>query len=152
MLPMKARYAVKALVHLAVAQPQGAVSIAAIAHSEAIPRKFLEAILLELRNHGILVSRRGKLGGYALRQSCDQIWLGDVLRKLSGPLAPVPCLSKTAYQRCAECPDERACAVRLLLADVHTATLQILDNMSLADLVARLPTPLVATGAADDTA
>lgn len=142
MLPMKARYAVKALVHLAIAQPSGPVSVGAIAQRQNIPRKFLEAILLELRNHGILTSQRGRNGGYRLLQACDQIWLGDVLRRLSGPLAPVPCLSKTAYQRCAECPDEQGCAVRLLLAEVHAATLHILDNTSLADLVARMPPPI----------
>lgn len=136
MLPMKSRYAVKALVFLA--RRQAPAQIVEIAEAEAIPRKFLEAILVELRNHGLLTSRRGKNGGYALRVPPVQINLGDTIRMLTGPLAPLPCLSKTAYQRCAECTDEGTCAVRTLLADVHAATLRIMDNTTLADLLAKL--------------
>lgn len=138
MLPMKSRYALKALVYLARHQADGPVLIADIAQAEAIPRKFLEAILLELRNHGILASRRGKGGGYTLRLDPAEINLGDVIRTLTGPLAPLPCLSKTAYQRCAECTDEAACAVRLLMSEVHAATLRIIDATTLAQLVSRV--------------
>lgn len=141
MVPMKSRYALKALVYLARHQHQGPILISAIAEAEGIPRKFLEAILLELRNHGTLASRRGKHGGYSLLAKPDEIMLGEVIRTLTGPLAPVPCLSKSAYQRCAECKDEATCAVRLLLADVHTATLQILDHTSLGDLVSKVSDP-----------
>lgn len=94
MLPMKSRYAVKALVYLARHAVDGPVLIAAISQAEGIPRKFLEVILLELRNHGVLTSRRGKNGGYSLRLAPHEINLGDVIRALSGPLAPLPCLSK----------------------------------------------------------
>jgi len=141
MLPMKARYAVKALVDLARAGPGAAVPASEIARRQGIPRKFLEAILVELRNAGVLASRRGTHGGYALLRAPNEIGLGDVLRTLSGPLAPVPCLSKTAYRRCPECPDEAGCAVRALLADVHAAALQILDGTSLADLAAKVGPP-----------
>lgn len=145
MLPMKSRYALKALVYLALHQEKGPVLISTIAEAEGIPRKFLEAILLELRNQGVLASRRGKHGGYTLLLSADRILLGDVIRSLTGPLAPLPCLSRTAYQRCAECRDENTCAVRLLLADVHTATMKILEHTSLADLAARTVNPGAAT-------
>ncbi len=138
MLPMKSRYGLKALVHLARAGDGSPVQAAAIAQAEGIPRKFLEAILLELKNHGTLASRRGKAGGYVLRVAPANINLGDVIRVLSGPLAPLPCLSKTAYQRCAECADERTCAVRTLLADVHAEALRIVDGTTLADLVRRI--------------
>ena len=138
MLPMKSRYALKALVYLARQEDGQPVLISAIAEAEGIPRKFLEAILLELRNHGVLASRRGKNGGYTLRMAPKDINLGDVIRMLTGPMAPLPCLSKTAYQRCVECHDEATCAVRLLLADVHAATLRIVDGTTLADLLARI--------------
>ena len=138
MLPMKSRYALKALVFLARHQADGPVPVAGIAAAEAIPVKFLEAILLELRNSGILTSRRGPTGGYQLRVEPETVHLGDVIRNLSGPMAPLPCLSKTAYHRCTECVDEATCAVRLLMADVHAATLRIVDGTTLAQLVARV--------------
>ncbi len=137
MLPMKSRYAIKALVYLAQ-HGGGPVLISNISKSEGIPRKFLETILLELRNHGTLTSRRGRGGGYALRLPAEKIHLGDVIRVLTGPLAPVPCLSKTAYHACEECRDEATCAVRLLLAEVHAVTLKVVDGTSLADLVSRV--------------
>lgn len=140
MLPMKSRYALKALVFLARNQDDGPALISEIAEAEGIPRKFLEAILLELRNHGVLTSRRGRGGGYTLLLPPDQVNLGSVIRALTGPMAPLPCLSVTAYQRCAECQDESSCAVRLLLADVHAATLRIVDGTTLADLVQRVTT------------
>lgn len=145
MLPMKSRYALKALVYLALRQHDGPVLISTIAEAEGIPRKFLEAILLELRNQGVLASRRGKHGGYTLLLPAERILLGDVIRSLTGPLAPLPCLSRTAYQRCAECRDENTCAVRLLLADVHTATMKILEHTSLADLATRTVDPQAAS-------
>ena len=138
MLPMKSRYALKSLVFLARHGDDGAVPVARIATEEAIPVKFLEAILLELRNAGVLTSRRGPNGGYSLRLAPKDVHLGDVIRALTGPMAPLPCVSKTAYQRCAECVDEATCAVRLLMADVHRATLKIVDSTTLADLVSRV--------------
>jgi Rrf2 family protein len=141
MLPMKSRYALKALVYLAQHLGEGPVLISTVAEAEGIPRKFLEAILLELRNSGILTSRRGKNGGYSLLAKPEDVLLGEVFRVLTGPLAPLPCLSKTAYQRCGDCKDETHCAVRVLLADVHNATLKILDHTTLADLVEKVRDP-----------
>ena len=138
MLPMKSRYALKALVHLARFGGVAPVPVSAIAEAERIPPKFLEAILLELRNHGILGSRRGKSGGYLLLLAPDKIHLGDLIRLLSGPMAPLPCLSRSAYQRCPECADEGTCAVRLLMAEAHAATMRIIDQTTLADLLQRI--------------
>jgi len=107
MLAQKSKYALRALLVLAKEYGQGPVLISDIAHREALPQKFLELILLELRNHGILGSKKGKGGGYFLARRPELVHLGEVLRVLEGPLAPLPCVSKTAYVRCAECRDER---------------------------------------------
>lgn len=146
MLPMKARYAVKALVHIARAGG-GPCLAGEIAEAEQIPRKYLESILVELRNLGILSARRGRGGGYALLRPAAEIVLGDAIRAVSGPLAPVACLSKTAYQRCDDCVDEAACAVRLLLQQVHAAQLRIVDGTTLADLAARVELHAAVTAA-----
>ncbi len=137
MLTMKTRYALKALGILSERGLRQSTLIAEISEREAIPRKFLEAILRELRQHGLLLAQRGRGGGYRLRRPPDQIALADIIRALDGPIAPVPCLSKTAYERCAECKSESACGVRLLLKDLHTATSAVLENTTLADLVRR---------------
>jgi len=117
---------------------QGPVLISDIANREALPRKFLELILLELRNHGILGSKKGKGGGYFLARRPELVHLGEVLRVLEGPLAPLPCVSKTAYVRCAECRDERTCGIRMIMKDVRDATARILDQTSLADVLKRV--------------
>ena len=109
--------------------------IADLAAQESIPQKFLEGILLTLKNRGILKSRMGKGGGYFLARSPEEINIGEIVRTLEGPLAPFPCLSKTAYERCEECKDELHCGIRLVFKDVHEATLQILENTTLQDMV-----------------
>jgi Rrf2 family protein len=137
MLTMKTRYALKALAILSERGVQQATLIAEIAEREAIPKKFLEAILRELRQHGLLLAQRGRGGGYRLRKPPEEIALAEVIRALDGPLAPVPCLSRSAYERCSECKSERTCGVRLVLRDLHEATANILENTTLADLVRR---------------
>lgn len=134
MLSSKAKYGLKAMVHLAVRQGGGSVLIADIAEQERIPKKFLDAILLELKNHGLLNSKKGKGGGYALARPANRITVGEVLRILDGPLAPVQCVSRTAYRRCDDCVDETACAVRAVMQDVRDAIASILDNTTLADM------------------
>ena len=149
MITMKTKYALKALCRLALSQTGEPVLIADIAEAEKIPRKFLELILAELKQHGILQSRKGRGGGYLLAKNPDTITVASVLRVLDGPIAPVPCLSRTAYQRCAECADEASCGVRLILKDAHSASLQVLENTTLADMVERVssasrgPTPVL---------
>ena len=138
MLAQKSKYGLRALLVLAKEYGQGPVLISDIAHREALPQKFLELILLELRNHGILGSKKGKGGGYFLARRPELVHLGEVLRVLEGPLAPLPCVSKTAYVRCAECRDERTCGIRMVMKDVRDATARILDQTSLADILKRV--------------
>ena len=108
--------------------------IADLARQESLPRKFLELILLELRNAGVVRSKKGKGGGYLLARTPDKIMLGQVVRLFDGPLAPVPCASQTAYVPCGDCADEATCGVRLAMKAVRDATARILDHTSLAGL------------------
>ena len=129
------------MVHLARREGEGAILIADIAESERIPRKFLDAILLELKLQGFLVSKKGKGGGYALGKPARAIAVGDIIRVLDGPLAPVPCVSRTAYRRCEDCVDENACSVRAVMQDVRDALAQILDKTNMEDLSRRRAEP-----------
>jgi Rrf2 family protein len=126
----KVKYAFHAL--LALARTESLV-IPNIAAQERIPRKFLEHILLDLKRHGIVQSRRGTFGGYALRIPADRITFGRVLRILDGPIAPLACLSATAYQRCADCQTEESCEIRRVFAKVADSTRQVLDRTTIAD-------------------
>ena len=141
MLSSKAKYGLKAMVHLARRQGEGSILIADVAEAERIPRKFLDAILLELKLQGFLVSKKGKGGGYALGKPASSIAVGDIIRVLDGPLAPVPCVSRTAYRRCDDCVDEMACSVRAVMQDVRDALAKILDNTNLEDLSRRRADP-----------
>ncbi len=133
MLSKKAKYAIKALIALADQRAEP-VRISDLARAEQIPRKFLESILLGLKNQGVLQSRKGKGGGYLLARDPSTIYLGQIVRMFDGPLAPVPCASQTAYVRCADCPDEAACGVHLAMKEVRDATAHVLDGTSLAVL------------------
>ena len=135
MLSMKAKYGLRALLYLARQENQGPVLISELAAKENIPKKFLELILLDLKNHGILQSKKGKGGGYSLSRRPEAIKLGRVIRVLDGPLAPLPCASQTAYVPCDECEDEKTCGIRLVMKDVRDAMATILDNTSLADVL-----------------
>lgn len=110
----------------------GPVLAASIAARERVPRKFLDQILLELSRRGIVQSRRGRGGGYQLGRPASEISMGEIVRLLDGPLAPVPCVSHTAYRRCEECADEAACGVRLAMGRVRDAVAEILDGTTLA--------------------
>jgi Rrf2 family protein len=131
-LSRKGRYALRALYALAGREEGAPMLIADLAAQENIPRKFLEAILLELKNAGILRSKKGKGGGYVLAKSPTEIVLGDVIRVIDGPVAPIPCVSERAYARCEECSDEATCGTRLVMKQVRDAIVQILDNTTLA--------------------
>jgi len=133
MITKRAKYALKALLFLARRDETGPVLISEISDAEKIPRKFLEQILLDLKREGLLKSRMGKGGGYSLAQSPDHISLGEVLRITDGPLAPVSCVSQTAYKRCAECVSEEECSIRAVMRDVREAISDILDHTSLSD-------------------
>jgi Rrf2 family protein len=134
MLSKKAKYAIKALLALADHDREEPVRIADLARDEQIPAKFLELILLDLRNQGILQSRKGKGGGYLLARDPAQIYIGQIVRMFDGPLAPVPCASQTGYVRCADCRNEDVCGVRLAMREVRDATAKILDGTSIASL------------------
>lgn len=135
MLSKKAKYALQALLQLAKEYEQGPVLIAELARREGIPKKFLELILLDLKNHGVLQSKKGKGGGYFLGKAPQAIYVGQIIRVLDGPLAPIPCVSQTAYMKCQECPDEETCGIRLVMQEVRDATAKILDSTSLADMI-----------------
>ena len=137
-LSKKSKYGLKALLVLAQEGGRGPALIADLAKREAMPKKFLETILLELKRHRFVESRRGRHGGYFLRRKPADITFGDVIRVLDGPLAAVSCVSQTAYMPCAECLDERTCGVRLAMKKVRDATAQILDHTTLADINAQI--------------
>jgi Rrf2 family protein len=137
-LSRKSKYGLKALLVLAQEVGRGPVLISALAGRDGIPKKFLEAILLELKRRGVVQSQKGKGGGYFLRREPADITFGEVIRALDGPLAAVPCVSQTAYMRCAECVDERTCGVRLAMKEVRDATARILEHTTLADVNARV--------------
>lgn len=138
MLSRRTKYGLKALLILAEEAGRGPVLVSELAEREAIPRKFLEAILLDLNRHGLVQSKKGKGGGYLLRRPPSEVTVGDAVRALEGPLALVPCVSQTAYQRCADCLDEETCGVRLAMREVRDATARILDGMTLADVSGRV--------------
>ncbi len=136
MISQKAKYALRALLALAEAPENEPVFIADIAETQAIPRKFLEQILLDLKHQGLVVSRRGKAGGYLLLRSPETITFGEVMRIIEGPLAPLPCLSKMAYRKCEDCTDEKSCRIRRVFAGVAEATRVVLDGTTIADAIA----------------
>ncbi|MEI8315535.1 MAG: Rrf2 family transcriptional regulator [Verrucomicrobiota bacterium] len=133
----RGEYALRSLINLGIARElsRPVVPIRELAHKENIPIKFLEAILLDLNKAGYLSSKRGKGGGYSLKKPANKIIIGDVVRLIDGPLAPIRCASVTAYKKCS-CPDEAHCGLRLLMVDVRNAIANILDRYSLADIVA----------------
>ncbi len=138
MISKRTKYGLKALQFLAEHQGKGPILIAELAQKERIPKKFLELILLDLRNNGILQSKKGKHGGYSLAHEAKNINLGNVMRILEGPIALLPCASQTAYERCEECVDEKTCGIRMVMREVRDATAKILDNTTVADVVEKV--------------
>src|SRR3984957_4772063 len=134
MLSRKTKYGLKALLALAQEEGGGPVLVTDLASRDAIPKKFLEAILLELKRHGVVHSKKGQGGGYFLGRKAAEITFGEVIRVLDGPLAPVACVSETAYMKCRDCVDEKACGVRFAMKAVRDATARILDRATLADI------------------
>ena len=132
MLSQRARYALRALCYLAGREDPRPAAIADIAEASAAPRKFLEAILLELKRRQILVSSRGRLGGYLLARAPETISFADVIRALDGPLALAPCASKTAFGPCEACPGIADCPVHPALVAARDAVANVLEGWSLA--------------------
>jgi len=141
-LTKKGKYGLKAMAHLARFPPGLPVPVLEIASKQQIPKKFLDAILSELRNAGLVNSKMGKGGGYMLARAASQISVGEIIRVIDGPLAPLPCASKTRYQRCDDCLDETKCAVRLVMLDAQRALSQVLDGCTLTQMRAMAETDL----------
>ena len=135
MISQRARYAFKAVVALARAKPKEGLQIRQLCEQEKLPRKFLEQILLALKAAGYISSRRGRDGGYELLKPADQIFIGPMLRAVDGPIAPLPCLSRTAYRRCDDCRDESCCEVRIAFAQAYNGYLIALEKLSLAEVM-----------------
>ena len=135
-LSKRSEYALRALIDLGIARELGRpiLQVSELAAKEQLPIKFLEQILTQLRVAGYVQTKRGKLGGYSLAKPAAGIKLGSVIRLLDGPLAPIPCVSQTAYQRCS-CPDEAHCGLRMLMLDVRNSIARILDRSTLAQVV-----------------
>lgn len=133
MLSQKCKYALQALLSLAREPSQGLLLVSDIAERENLPKKFLEAILLELNRNGLVRSRRGRGGGYALAKPADLITFGQVVRIIDGPLAPLSCVSVNYYRRCEDCRDEMTCDIRKVMRRVRDAIANELDGTSLQD-------------------
>jgi Rrf2 family protein len=140
MLTKKAKYALRALSALA---RSGSAYVQArdIARDAHVPEKFLETILVELRNASLLESKRGARGGHRLARAAEQISIGEIVRTIDGPIAPLPCASHTRYRPCDDCVDPPNCALRLLMVDVRSAVSEVVDTRTLRDLAEATPAP-----------
>jgi Rrf2 family protein len=145
LLTNKGKYGLKAMVHLAGLGPAEIAQVGDIAEANSIPKKFLDQIFSELRKAGYVHSKKGKAGGYALAKPAHTISVGQIIRVLDGPLAPIQCASVTAYRRCADCSDETRCAVRCIMAEARNALSAVLDSRSLAEMRALSGPPEQAT-------
>ncbi|MEK0445460.1 MAG: hypothetical protein RLZZ399_781 [Verrucomicrobiota bacterium] len=135
-LTKKGEYALRAMIQLGLAKSlgKGLVPVSELAQSNRLPLKFVERILLELREAGYVETQRGKLGGYLLAKPMEQIRMGELVRLIDGRLAPIACASETEYARCS-CPDEEHCGLRMLMIDVRNAISNILDRYTLGEVV-----------------
>jgi Rrf2 family protein len=136
MLTAKGKYGLKALIHLATLQPGQTTQAMDIAEAHNIPKKFLDTILGDLRNAGMVFSKKGPGGGYMLARAPSDIKIGQVIRTIDGPLAPIGCASRSAYQPCSDCKNVKLCTVRLTMTKVRDAMSEVLDGITIADMVA----------------
>jgi Rrf2 family protein len=137
MITQKMKYALKALLTLADESKRSkpeALTIEEIAKRSGAPKRFLEHILLEIRNAGIIASTRGRSGGYQLIKAPEQVSVSELLRMIDGPIAPLACLSRRAYQRCEDCKDEQTCRIRKVFAEVFWSYLVLIESLTLADV------------------
>jgi Rrf2 family protein len=135
MLTARGKYGLKAMVHLGALETDATAQASAIAEAHNIPKKFLDAILGDLRKAGLVISRKGPGGGYALARRPREIQVGMVIRALDGPLAPIACASRTAYQPCSDCKNVKACAVRIVMTAARDALSDVLDTLTISDMV-----------------
>ena len=141
MLTNKGKYGLKAMVHLAGIEPGGLAQVADIAETNSISKKFLDHILTELRHAGLVYSKKGKGGGYALARPAHDIRIGEIVRVLDGPLAPISCASVTAFRPCEDCDDLKTCAVRQVMVEARNAIANVLDHRTLAEMRALTDPP-----------
>jgi Rrf2 family protein len=136
MITNKTKYAIKALMVLADEKVLGgsAFTIEEIADRSGAPKRFLEHILLDLKRAGLIGSRRGRHGGYELIKESRLISIAEILRLIDGPLAPLPCLSRRAYQPCEDCKDEKTCRVRAVFGGFYATYILMMESLTLADL------------------
>jgi Rrf2 family protein len=134
MLTNKAKYALKALAHLADYRPGQSVGIRDIAAAENIPKKFLDTNLCELRVAGLVESKMGKGGGYSLARPATEISVGEVVRVIDGTLAPISCANHSPFRSCEDCRDPEYCAIRLIMLDAKIALANVLDNFNIASM------------------
>lgn len=134
MLSKKTKYGLKALTYMARKESKSPVLISEIAEEENISKKFLEIILLQLKNSGYLGSKKGKGGGYYLIREPENISVASLIRILEGPIAMLPCVSLNFYEKCDDCKDEQTCSISRLMMEVRDSTLKILENKTLQDL------------------
>jgi Rrf2 family protein len=137
LLTKKGKYGLKAMVHLAGLEPGELAQVADIAETNSISKKFLDHILTALRNAGLVYSKKGKGGGYALARPAHEIRVGAIVRALDGPLAPIQCASVTAFRPCEDCDDLKFCYVRLIMVEARNAIASVLDHTTLAEMRAR---------------
>ena len=137
MLTNKGKYGLKAIIHLARLQPGETAQVADIARANNISKKVLDAILLDLRNAGMLRSKKGPGGGYALAIPADSIKVGAVVRALDGSIAPIACASRTEFRACTDCDDGNLCPVRKVMTEVRDAMADVLDTTTIANLAGR---------------
>ncbi len=147
MISQKTKYALKALIELADESASGghALTIEEIASRSGAPKRFLEHIMLDLRNAGYVGSRRGRAGGYVLIKRPEDISISELLRRVDGPIAPLPCLSRNSYQRCDDCTDEATCRLRKMFGHVFWSYLVLIESLTLADLIETGELPTFAT-------
>jgi Rrf2 family protein len=131
----RTQYGLKAVLALASRYGEGPILIATLSKQEAIPIKFLELILLDLKSNGLLESKKGPRGGYQLSRPPSTITVGSLIRIMEGPLAPLPCASETAYRPCEECGDVESCGTRIIMRKVRDAIADVLDRTTLAELI-----------------
>jgi len=146
-LSKRGEYALRSMINLGIAAKVGRriVRVTELAKAEELPIKFLEQVMQQLREAGYVASERGKHGGYRLAKPAAKIMIGQIVRLIDGPLAPIGCVSQTAYEPC-NCPDEAHCGLRMLMLDVRNAIAAILDRYSLADVVEVTTRKLISSG------
>ncbi|MEH7828356.1 RrF2 family transcriptional regulator [Gemmobacter denitrificans] len=137
MITQRMKYALKALLVLAdeKAGAGSALRIEEVAQRANVPKRFLEHILLDIRNAGVIASIRGRSGGYVLVKDPAQVSISELLRLIDGPIAPLQCLSRHSYQRCEDCADEESCRIRRVFAEIFYSYLVLIDSLTLADML-----------------